>query len=355
MRRISFIFAVFLLAPLCGLIWGLSGEASFSQVLFPSEQMILQTETLFSNMKQLNEVVSDLQRQIGFIQASVAEQERIYREQQLLIQKLVQKSRQQKTLSDELYEKEILARLGTPFEVFRSNRVEIKLFDLKEKDYKGYIAKVKVFDPEAVQVVLAQDQLGKSETTSEAVQRKGAVLGINGGGFYKTYNEGQLQYWPIGTTMIDSEMITGFSPTHDDLFFTGFDKKGRLIGGLFEEERELLALNPRDGVSFVPVLLKNREAKEIPEKWRNEKHPRTVLGQYANGDLIFLVIDGRQPGWSAGATLEEVQIKLLELGVVDAYNLDGGGSTTMVYKGKVLNRPSDGKERRVATNIVVLP
>jgi exopolysaccharide biosynthesis protein len=56
-----------------------------------------------------------------------------------------------------------------------------------------------------------------------------------------------------------------------------------------------------------------------------------------------------------GVTLEEAQSKLQEFNVRDAYNLDGGGSSTFYYDGKILNRPSDGRERRVTTNIVIIP
>ena len=54
-------------------------------------------------------------------------------------------------------------------------------------------------------------------------------------------------------------------------------------------------------------------------------------------------------------TLERLQVKLAELGVKEGYNLDGGGSSTFVFKGEVLNRPSDGKQRPVVTNIVIMP
>ena len=75
--------------------------------------------------------------------------------------------------------------LGPPIENFRSKRVEIKIFKLDELGYRGYIAKVKLFDPKAVKVVLGKDKkLGGTETTSSAVKRTGAVLGVNGGGFY---------------------------------------------------------------------------------------------------------------------------------------------------------------------------
>ena len=80
-----------------------------------------------------------------------------------------------------------------------------------------------------------------------------------------------------------------------------------------------------------------------------------IRDRYPNGDLFFIVVDGRQSNWSNGITLEEMQILLLRLGVMEAFNLDGGGSSTFVYDGKVLNKPSDGSSRKLATNIVVLP
>ena len=69
---------------------------------------------------------------------------------------------------------------------------------------------------------------------------------------------------------------------------------------------------------------------------------RTAVGATADGKLILLVCDGRNMRGSAGFTLAELADKLIELGAVDAVNLDGGGSSTMVGSdGKVLNRPSD--------------
>lgn len=353
MKKISALL-FFLLAPLVGVSLGLAGqEMTLPQI--NQELLIFPLEQVESSLENLGQKVNKVQGNIGFIQVSIAEQQRQYREQQKLLQQLVKKSQEQQNLSEEIYEERILARLGTPFQTYISDRVEIKLFKLKEQGNRGYIAKVKLFDPSAIRVILAQDELGKAETTSQAVQRTGAILGINGGGFYEAVQQGQRYTLPIGTTIVGGETIGSFMPSHDDLFFTGFTAQGDLVGGIFEREEDLRKLQPRDGVSFVPILLKNGLPYPIPEKWQQEKHPRTILGQYANGDLIFMVIDGRQPGWSRGATLEEVQVKLLQLGVVEAYNLDGGGSSTFVFQGEVLNHPSDGQERPVATNIVVFP
>ena len=80
-----------------------------------------------------------------------------------------------------------------------------------------------------------------------------------------------------------------------------------------------------------------------------------MIGQYPNGDVFFVVVDGRQSDWSNGVTLEEMQVLLSNWGIMEALNLDGGGSSAMYYNGNVLNKPSDGTERKMATNIVIMP
>ncbi len=89
------------------------------------------------------------------------------------------------------------------------------------------------------------------------------------------------------------------------------------------------------------------------------RHPRTAAGLSRDGRELFLVVvDGRQPGWSVGATLEELGALLLRLGAWDAVNLDGGGSSSFVYEPRdapaVRNRPSDGRFRPVANAIGVV-
>ena len=69
--------------------------------------------------------------------------------------------------------------------------------------------------------------------------------------------------------------------------------------------------------------------------------PRTAIGQRKDGTVLFLVIDGRQPGYSVGATLRDIQNIMYEEGAVIAANLDGGSSSTLYYNGKVINKPAD--------------
>ena len=81
--------------------------------------------------------------------------------------------------------------------------------------------------------------------------------------------------------------------------------------------------------------------------------PRTAVGVTADGIILLVVVDGRQTGWSRGLGILELAQLMLDLGCQRAMNLDGGGSTTMVVNGKVVNRPSDGFERGITSAIVI--
>lgn len=91
-----------------------------------------------------------------------------------------------------------------------------------------------------------------------------------------------------------------------------------------------------------------------------KRHPRTAAGVSADGrTLVLVVIDGRQREWSVGMTLPELADLLIQRGCTAGVNLDGGGSTTLVYtprggEPKVMNRPSDGRPRAVANALAVV-
>ena len=83
------------------------------------------------------------------------------------------------------------------------------------------------------------------------------------------------------------------------------------------------------------------------------RNPRTAVGQRADGRVILVAVDGRQPGYSVGMTNFELALTMMRLGCVTASGLDAGGSTTMAFDGALLNRPSDGSERQVAEALLV--
>lgn len=264
------------------------------------------------------------------------------------VDKIVNTSAEHAKATGDVLDTVLAKMLGKPIGQTYSDRSTVKVFSLKEAGYRGYMAKVKLHDPKAVKLVLSGDKIGhKGETTSASANRTGAVLAINGGGFAR--QNGLL--YPMGITVVDGEIRTFASI---DLSFIGFNQKGNLVGGEVTSREQIKEMGIQQGATFVPTLLKGGKKLTIPRKWANKKEPRTLIGHFSNGDLLFIVIDGRQSS-SSGITLEEAQTKLLEWNVRDAYNLDGGGSSSFVYKGKVLNSPSDGRERSVVSNFVVLP
>jgi exopolysaccharide biosynthesis protein len=92
--------------------------------------------------------------------------------------------------------------------------------------------------------------------------------------------------------------------------------------------------------------------EQFPPDIASGRAPRTALGLTKDGHVLLVVVDGRQKH-SVGFSLLELALFMQEAGAVDALNLDGGGSSEMVVNGKVVNKPSDGRERRVGDAFVV--
>jgi exopolysaccharide biosynthesis protein len=98
------------------------------------------------------------------------------------------------------------------------------------------------------------------------------------------------------------------------------------------------------------------DAEKIAPRFVSDRHPRTAIARLSDGRILLTTVDGRQPGVSNGMSLPEIAVLVLEFGATDAINLDGGGSTTMVVSGKLVNAPSDQTgERPVSDAILILP
>jgi len=98
------------------------------------------------------------------------------------------------------------------------------------------------------------------------------------------------------------------------------------------------------------------EAEGIAAAFVRDRHPRTAIAKTKDGQLLIATVDGRQPGVSIGMSLTELADLLLEFGASEAINLDGGGSTTMVVRGKLANSPSDQTgERPVSDALLIVP
>ncbi|MEW5920055.1 MAG: phosphodiester glycosidase family protein [Bacillota bacterium] len=355
------IFILFLLAPFLGLgiayaqlqpfalnemgTLAIREEAFAAEVGKTHEQLLGLTEGL----REARRTAETSHLLAGLIRENAHGELIAYEQQHAALQALLKASGEQRSASGDMLDYLLANMLGDPLGQTFGKNATIKVYSLTEAGYRGYMAKVRLHNIEALRVVLAGDEVGgQGETTSAAAARSEAVLAVNAGGFYAS--GGKL--YPVGITVVDGEVLT-FADTH--LSFVGFNRNGQLVGGVVTSREQLAGMDVLHGASFLPTLLQDGKKQPIPREWANTRHPRTLIGHFLNGDLLFIVIDGRREGWSMGVTLEEAQDKLLEFNVRDAYNLDGGGSSTFYYDGKVLNRPSGGAERRVTTNIVIIP
>lgn len=281
---------------------------------------------------------------------TIKRQIKLYEQTNADMTKIASMASAQSSRPYQIYDKRITSRLGKPSATIDTDKLRAQLFYLKLDNFRAYAVKLKLKSSSAMQLVLAGGEAGKSETTLAAVKRTGAVIGVNAGGFA----DGRGGRYPLGTTIIDGNYVGSFQPTYKDLFFVGLSESNKLIGGKFSSQSQLDALKPKFGASFVPVLLDKGRKTVIPTKWQTspKRAPRTVIANFKDDQLLLLVADGYNESGSSGATLEELQALLQLYGARDGYNLDGGGSSTLVWNGRVINKPSDGQLRKLPTNFV---
>lgn len=124
-------------------------------------------------------------------------------------------------------------------------------------------------------------------------------------------------------------------------------------GDDFNEAIHILGAGPtlvKEGAVYVTA-----DAEQFPNDIRIGRAPRSAVGITMYGDYILAVVDGRQEH-SKGCTLEEwARILKNNFGAVEAINLDGGGSSELFFKGKLINKPSDGRERFIGDALTILP
>jgi exopolysaccharide biosynthesis protein len=210
-----------------------------------------------------------------------------------------------------------------------------------------YVADVTLTDATTLQSAFANDSFGENitETTSAIAQDNNAIFAINGDyyGFRDTgivirngvvfRDEGARQglaFYRDGTVKVYDETAT----TADQLIADGV----------------------WNTLSFGPALLENGEIPagiedvEVDTNIGNHsiqgEQPRTAIGVLDDNHLVFVVADGRSPGYSAGVTMTGMAEIMQGLGATTAYNIDGGGSSTMYFNGELVNNPlGEGKER----------
>ena len=223
-----------------------------------------------------------------------------------------------------------------------------------------HVAEIKIDDPQYLKTAMAEDTYGLNikEKTSVQAKRVGAILAVNGD-YYGANDKGYV---------IRNGVIyrTSQRPT-DDHRRKYFDDLAILWDGTLipfdEQETSIADLRSMGAVQvfgFGPTLIRDGE---IVVTSRTEVgvsnpsgNPRTAIAQLGKGHYLLVVADGRTDE-SKGPTLLELATVLQELGAVTAYNLDGGGSATMYFNGRLVNNPctnwNDISEREVSDIVYI--
>lgn len=202
-----------------------------------------------------------------------------------------------------------------------------------------------------------------ARTTSQFLDEFGLQIAINGDGFTPWWSRGPADYYPrVG----DPVAPLGFTASNGDDYWKGVE--------LDEGERPTLYISRRNAFSFNDkpnrvynaisgdrmIVLQGQPVAGLDD---SELNPRTAIGLNKNGRYAYLVVvDGRQPFYSAGITFADLAQLLIDHGVYTVMSLDGGGSSTLVIEGEngelvILNSPIDnyipGRERPVANHVGV--
>lgn len=217
-------------------------------------------------------------------------------------------------------------------------QISIKKVELGEGDDRitYYAADVYLTSAGQLRTAFAKDSYGKNirESTLQMAEDHQAVLAVSGD-----------SYGNSETGVVVRNGILYRSETNDAeicvLFYDGTMQ-------IYEpEDFDVQELSERDVWqvwNFGPSLLEDGEVKEtfLTNSYLNGTNPRCAIGYVASGHYKFVLVDGRNVGYSRGATLSELAGIMKEEGCRLAYNLDGGKSAAMVYQGSYVNRPAGG-------------
>lgn len=218
-----------------------------------------------------------------------------------------------------------------------------------------YVADVVLGDATSLQSAFANDSFGENitETTSAIAEANNAIFAINGD-YYGFRDTGIVIR--NGVVFRDEGARQGLA----------FDRDGTVK--VYDETTTTAEQLVADGVwntlSFGPSLLDNGEVAEgiedveVDTNFGNHsiqgEQPRTAVGVIDENHLVFVVVDGRSPGYSAGVTMTGLAEIMQGLRATTAYNIDGGGSSTMYFNGGLVNNPLGQNKERGTSDILYI-
>ena len=203
-----------------------------------------------------------------------------------------------------------------------------KIIKLEESSYTAYITVI--YDPARVHLVSAKNLTRGGQEVEDMAEDNNALVAINGGSA-KIRNHALI---PRGIFMVNGKVL---SDSGKAVKIIAFNKDHVLVLSKMTSKQAKKA-GIVDAVCFGPYLIVNGKAAKFNGDGGYGNRPRTAIGQRQDGIVLFVTINGKA-GFN-GATMEELTKIFVRYKTYNAANLDGGGSTTLVEKGKLVNNPA---------------
>lgn len=234
---------------------------------------------------------------------------------------------------------------------YQDSNISITLTEYRQYDTNIYVADVQLSSAEYLKTAFAQGTYGRNikETTSDMAEDNGAILAINGD-YYGARESGYV--------LRNGVLYRDESGGRMDLAIYG-DGSFKIINEDEVSASSLLESGARQVMSFGPALVMYGQiavTKDQEVGQATVSNPRTAIGIVDELHYLLVVSDGRIDE-SEGLSLYEMAQFMQSLGAVTAYNLDGGGSSTMYFNGRVVNNPvnhgSTVSERKVSDIVYI--
>lgn len=220
---------------------------------------------------------------------------------------------------------------------YKDSKVDINITTVRKNNTTVYVADVKLSDSSYLKTALAYDSFGTNvtEATSSIAGNNNAILAVNGD-YYGADRSGYV----IKNGVIYRNTVRSDSEYPDLAIYK--DGSFKIIYETEVTAEELLADGVVNLFAFGPSLIENGEIsvdQNTEVRQAMTKNPRTAIGIVDKNHYILVVSDGRT-NESEGLSLYELAEVLKEYGATTAYNLDGGGSSTMYFNGNIVNNPT---------------
>lgn len=228
---------------------------------------------------------------------------------------------------------------------YKDESLSVTMESRKIGDSMYHIAWVKISDPTQLRTALAGPYGSKktAKTTDIALENN-AVVAINGDYF---------QYRSGGYEVRQGEVLRKTPNTKLDLLV--IDEAGDFHIFKKSNKKELAAFSQEhtavNALTFGPALVMDGVVQTIYNSYGfapQDRAPRVGIGQTGPLSYVLVVVDGRQEGYSRGITIKMLGEFMSEIGCVQAFNLDGGGSATLAFRGACYNSTSDKAERNIS-------